>query len=48
VFLDEVRLKGRGDFVGCLERMIDGPVPSSVANHAASILPLPYIGNDFH
>jgi hypothetical protein len=37
VLLDEMGLKGRGDFIGCLKRMVDGPVPSSVVNHAANV-----------
>ncbi len=37
VFLDEVGLQGRGDFVGRLQRVVDGPVPCGVVNHAASI-----------
>jgi hypothetical protein len=40
VFLDEVGLQGRGDFVGRLQRVVDGPVPCCVVNHAASIAPL--------
>jgi hypothetical protein len=36
MLLDEVRLKGRGDFIGCLERLVDGLVPRSVVNHAAN------------
>jgi len=39
VFLDEVGLQGGGDFVGRLQRVIDGPVPCYVVNHAASIAP---------
>src|ERR1700743_3635403 len=38
VLLDEVRLEGRGDFVGCLQGVVDGPVPCGVVNHSASIL----------
>src|ERR1700722_4771999 len=37
VFLDEVGLQGRGDFVGRLERVVDGQVPCCVVNHAVSI-----------
>jgi hypothetical protein len=37
VLLDEVSLKGRGDFVGRLQRVVDGPVPCGVVNHVASI-----------
>ena len=37
VFLDEVGLQGCGDFVGCLQRVVDGPVPCSVVNHGVSI-----------
>jgi hypothetical protein len=40
VFLDEVGLQGGGDFVGRLQRVVDGPVPCCVVNHAASIAPL--------
>jgi len=40
VFLDEVGLQGCGDFVGRLQRVVDGPVPCSVVNHGASIAPL--------
>ena len=44
VFLDEMGLKGGSDFVGCLQRVVDGPVPCSVVNHGASIAPLPASG----
>src|SRR6266571_4050704 len=37
VFLDEMGLQGCGDFVGCLQRVVDGPVPCCVVNHVASI-----------
>jgi hypothetical protein len=37
VFLDEVGLQGCGDFVGRLQRMVDGPVSCCVVNHMASI-----------
>ena len=37
VLLDEVCLKCRSDFVGCLQRVVDGPVPCGVVNHVASI-----------
>ena len=37
MLLDEVRLKCRSDLVGCLQRVIDGPVSCGVVNHAASI-----------
>jgi hypothetical protein len=37
VLLDEVRLKRRCNFVCRLQRMVDGPVPCGVVNHAASI-----------
>jgi hypothetical protein len=37
MLLDEVSLKGRGDFVGRLECVVDGPVPCGVVNHVASI-----------
>ncbi len=40
VFLDEMNLQGCGDFVGRLQRVVDGPVPCSVVNHGASIAPL--------
>jgi hypothetical protein len=39
VFLDEMGLQGGGDFVGRLQRVVDGPVPCCVVNHAASIAP---------
>lgn len=38
VLLDKVCLKARRDFVGRLQRLVDGPLPCSVVNHAASIL----------
>jgi len=44
VFLDEVGLQGCGDFVGRLQRVVDGPVPCSVVNHGASIAPLRALG----
>jgi hypothetical protein len=34
-----VCLKGRGDFVGCLQRLVDGTIPCSVVNHVPSIPP---------
>ena len=37
VLLDEVCLKCRRDFVGCLQRVVDGPVSCGVVNHAVSI-----------
>ena len=37
MFLNEVSLKRCRDFVRRLQRVIDGPVPCSVVNHAASI-----------
>jgi len=37
VLLDEVCLKCRSDFVGCLQRVVDGPVSCGVVNHAVSI-----------
>jgi hypothetical protein len=37
VLLDEVSLKSRGDFIGRLQRLVDGPVPCGVVNHVASI-----------
>jgi hypothetical protein len=37
MLLDEVSLQGRSDFVGCLQRVVDSPVPRGVVNHAASI-----------
>ena len=39
MFLDEVGLQGCGDFVGCLQRVVDGPIPCSVVNHRISIAP---------
>jgi hypothetical protein len=44
VFLDEVGLQGCGDFVGRLQRVVDGPVSCCVVNHAASIAPLVRLG----
>ena len=38
-FLDEVGLQGCGDFVGRLQRVVDGPIPCSVVNHRVSIAP---------
>ena len=43
MLLDEVSLKGRSDLVGCLQRVVDGPVPCGVVNHAASIPRSPLI-----
>ena len=37
VFLDEVGLEGCRDFIGRLQRVVDGQVPRSVVNHEASI-----------
>jgi hypothetical protein len=37
VLFDQVCLKGRSDFVGRLERLIDGPLPRDVVHHAAII-----------
>ena len=37
VLLDQVCLKGRSDFVGRLERLIDGPFPRDVIHHVAII-----------
>src|SRR6266516_5026869 len=37
VLFDQVRLKGRRDLVGRLERLIDGPFPRAVVHHAAII-----------
>ncbi len=37
VLLDEVRLKRCSYFICRLQRMVDGPVPCGVVNHAASI-----------
>ena len=34
VLLDQVRLKGCCNFIGCLQRLIDGPIPRCVVNHA--------------
>src|SRR5579862_7246118 len=39
VFLDEMGLQGGGDFVGRLQRVVDGPIPRSVVNHRVSIAP---------
>ncbi len=39
VFLDEVGLQGCGDFVGRLQRVVDGPIPCGVVNHRVSIAP---------
>jgi ribosome-associated heat shock protein Hsp15 len=33
-----MRLEGGGDFVGRLQRLVDGPVPRGVVDHMASIL----------
>jgi hypothetical protein len=38
MLLDEMRLEGGGDFVGRLQRLVDGPVPRGVVDHMASIL----------
>jgi len=38
VLLEKVCLKGRRDFVGRLQRLVDSPVPGSIVNHVASIL----------
>ena len=40
VFLDQMGLQRCSDFVGRLQRVVDGPVPCSVVNHGASIVPL--------
>src|ERR1700761_5553130 len=37
VFLDEVGLQRGSDFVGRLQRVVNGPVPCAVVYHAASI-----------
>jgi len=37
VLFYEVGLQGRSDLVGCLQRVVDGPVPRGVVNHMASI-----------
>jgi len=37
MLFDEVGLKGCSDFVGRLERLVDGPLPSVVVNHTASM-----------
>src|SRR6185437_558565 len=37
MLFDEVCLKCRSDLIGRLQRVIDGPVPCGVVNHAASI-----------
>jgi len=34
MLFDQVRLKGCSDFIGCLQRLIDGPIPRCVVNHA--------------
>jgi hypothetical protein len=34
-----VGLQGCGDFVGRLQRVVDGPIPCSVVNHRVSIAP---------
>jgi hypothetical protein len=46
VLLDEVSLKGRGDFVGRLQRVVDGPVPCGVVNYVASIPRSPWLWAD--
>jgi hypothetical protein len=43
VLLDEMSLKGRSDFVGRLQRVVDRPVPCGVVNRAASIPPRPVV-----
>jgi hypothetical protein len=37
MLFDEVGLQCGGNFVDRLERLVDGPFPSSVVNHDASI-----------
>jgi hypothetical protein len=37
VLLDQVRLKGCSDLIGCLQRLIDGAIPCGVLYHADSI-----------
>jgi hypothetical protein len=37
VLLEEMRLEGGSDFIGCFKRMVDGLVPGSVVNHAANV-----------
>src|SRR5262249_23658595 len=39
VLFDEVCLQGCGDFVGRLERLIDGPLPGGVVQHMVRIPP---------
>jgi hypothetical protein len=34
-----VGLEGCGDFVGRLQRVVNGPIPCSVVNHRVSIAP---------
>jgi hypothetical protein len=41
MLFDQMRLQGRGDFIGRLERMVDGLVPRRVVNHAANVNTLP-------
>jgi hypothetical protein len=36
-----MHLQGRGDFIGRLERIVDGLVPRRVVNHAANVNTLP-------
>jgi hypothetical protein len=43
VLLDEMGLQGGSDFVGCLQRVVDSPVPCGVVNHTASILAARYV-----
>jgi hypothetical protein len=37
VLLDQVGLKGCGDLIGRLQRMVNCPIPCGVLNHASSI-----------
>src|SRR3984885_8466354 len=48
VFLDEVSLECRRDFVDCLQRVVDGPVPRGVVNHVASIAARPPVPPQAH
>ncbi len=38
VLLDEVCLQCGSDFAGCLQRVVNSPIPCGVVNHAAGIL----------
>lgn len=41
MLFDQMHLQGRGDFIGRLERIVDGLVPRRVVNHAANVNTLP-------